>query len=91
MLPSSIRTAIDLKNAVESAPKKLKAIGTCVTATDEFKAYHLDEHGLDDEEMDADNEGSDSGEDVPSNRVGHPHKSAAVVLTHHMYRNSPIS
>lgn len=47
MLPSTIRTALDVKNAVESAPHKLQAIGKCVTAVDDFNAEHVAEEDAD--------------------------------------------
>lgn len=37
MLPSSIRTALDLRAAIDSAPKKLEPIGSCVSMVDEWQ------------------------------------------------------
>lgn len=40
MVPSSVRNAFDVKNAIESAPRSLAAIGYCITAEDGFKSQY---------------------------------------------------
>ncbi len=37
MLPTAIRTAINVKTAIENAPLRLTPIGTCVTMVEEYK------------------------------------------------------
>ncbi|GBE86780.1 hypothetical protein SCP_1000220 [Sparassis crispa] len=61
MLPTSLRTALDLKKAIELAAKYLKPIGVCETKQDNFKEdYGFERHEETDDEDDND-EGTQNG------------------------------
>ncbi|KAL6303420.1 hypothetical protein BKA93DRAFT_929125 [Sparassis latifolia] len=61
MLPTSLRTALDLKKAIELAAKYLKPIGVCKTRQNNFKEdYGFERHEETDDEDDND-EGTQNG------------------------------
>ncbi|OBZ78047.1 hypothetical protein A0H81_01675 [Grifola frondosa] len=66
MLPSVLRSALDIKKAIEMAPESLKPIGSCGTKADLFKKRHeLDEYDEDEDMEEEKEEDKEEGKEGP--------------------------